>query len=151
MRIFARNAAGRKPPPESRPNAGPTIRERLASSTMEAISRGSRTAFADLFDRTAGAVAADLAVRLAEPGLRTAILAATYVEVWWLAGCRGDPDPDVTQWIGRILDRRIADSSRFSAIRVYPDSGPGRAELELADLLGRPVDKLWPFPSDRAE
>ncbi|MEU4222202.1 hypothetical protein [Actinoplanes sp. NPDC026623] len=111
---------------------------------MEAISRGSRDAFAVLFDRTAGAIGAELTARLADPEQRVPILAATYVEVWWLAGCRSGAESDVTQWIRRILDRRIVDARRTMGRHVEREPQPGRAELELAGLLGRPVDRFWP-------
>ncbi|MFD1364356.1 hypothetical protein [Actinoplanes sichuanensis] len=111
---------------------------------MEAISRGSHQAFAALVDRTAEILAADLTARLTEPRQRTAILAATYVEVWWLAGRRSDADADVKQWIGRILERRIADSCRVPTGRAHHEPGHSRAEHELADLLDRPIDDLWP-------
>ncbi|WP_436523624.1 hypothetical protein [Actinoplanes sp. HUAS TT8] len=131
MSVFARDRTDRKPPTELR------LDDSSPSPTMEAISRGSHEAFAVLFDRTCAAVAADLTARVAEPRRRTAILAATYVEVWWLAGCRSDADADETQWIRSILDRRVTEPHR-------PEAGPGRAERELADLLGRPVEELWP-------
>jgi hypothetical protein len=124
----------------------------LGWSLMEAISGGSQEAFVLLFDRTADAIAAELAARLPEPGQRLPIFAATYVEAWWLAGCRGTV-PDVTHWLKRILDRRIADAHLTAAHgvdgklppgRVDGKLPPGRAELELADLLGRPIALLWP-------
>ncbi|MEU8241095.1 hypothetical protein AB0C07_22860 [Actinoplanes missouriensis] len=111
---------------------------------MEAISRGSHQAFAGLVDRTAKILAADLTARLREPRQRTAILAATYVEVWWLAGCRSDADADLAQWISRILERRIADSCRVPTDQAHHQPRHSRAEHELAGLLDRPIDDLWP-------
>ncbi|MEV0902744.1 hypothetical protein [Actinoplanes sp. NPDC049802] len=144
MRIFTRKAAGPITPAELPPNADPTAEKHLESTAMEAISRGSQQAFAGLFDRTAKTLAADLAARLTEPRQQTAVLAATYVEVWWLAGCRSNADADVTQWISRILERRIADSYRAPTDQAHHEPGHSRAEHELAGLLDRPIDGLWP-------
>lgn len=144
MRIFACNAASRKAPPGALAGAGPPTDENLEPSIMEAISQGSLEAFVMLVDRTAGAVGAELTARLPDPEQRVPIFAATYVEVWWLAGCRSGAEPDVTHWIRRILDRRIADAHRDTGRQVETEPRPGRAELELAGLLGRPIDRLWP-------
>jgi hypothetical protein len=144
MHNVARGAAGPMTPTGLSPGADPTAGENLDSSLMEAISRGSHEAFAALFDRTAKTFAADLTARLPEPRLRIAILAATYVEVWWLAGCRSGAKADVPQWINHILARRISDLHRALAGQVHPEPGHSRAELELADLLGRPIGDLWP-------
>ncbi len=124
--------------------AEPPAGEDHERSMMEGISRGSRQAFATLFDRTSAIIDAELTARLRDPGQRAAILAAAYLEVWWLAGCHSGPEPDVTQWIRRILDRRVAEEHRAMAHRVQAESRPGHAELELAHLLGRPLGLVWP-------
>jgi DNA-directed RNA polymerase specialized sigma24 family protein len=108
---------------------------------MEAISRGSHQAFAELFDRTARTLAADLTARVAQPRQRTAILAATYVEVWWLAGCRSDADADVVQWICRILERRIADSYRGP--RDEGDQEPGHSRAGSSSREAVPVSQPY--------
>ena len=121
--------------------------------TVAAISRGSREAFASLFDRTSGAVRAELASRLPDADRAATVFAATYVEVWWLAGRHSGPELDVGEWIRQILHRRIADADPVGRrqSRTPPptweraaDLRPSCAELELAALLGRPVRRLWP-------
>ena len=138
MRIFGRHAASRQP------LDGAATGEDFERSMMEAVSRGSREAFVVLFDRTAATVGAGLTTRLGDPNKRTAILAATYVEVWWLAGCRSGAESDVSEWIRRILDRRVADADRATAQQADGEPRPGYAERELACLLDRPVERLWP-------
>ena len=127
-----------------------TVRDQL---TVAAISQGSREAFASLFDRTSGAVRAELALRFADPDRAAVVFAATYVEVWWLAGCHSGTEIDAGRWISRILQRRIADLEPIARrqSRTPPptsesaaDLRPSCAELELAALLGRPVRRLWP-------
>jgi len=122
-------------------------------STVAAISRGSRDAFTLLFDRTAGAVRAELASRLPDPDRAATVFASTYVEVWWLAGCHSDPGLDAAEWIRHILRRRVADLDGARRQSRRPpttsesaaDPRPSCAELELAALLGRPVAGLWPL------
>ncbi|GIF01312.1 hypothetical protein [Paractinoplanes rishiriensis] len=115
--------------------------------TVAAISRGSRDAFILLFDRTSGAVRAEIASRL-DADRSATVFAATYVEVWWLAGCHSGPEIDAMEWIKNILRRRLADAdldTRQQASNSDPAPGlrPSCAELELAFLLGRPVTR-WP-------
>ena len=121
--------------------------------TVAAISRGSREAFASLFDRASGAVWAELAVRLPDADRAATVFAATFVEVWWLAGCHSGPELDAAEWIRRILHRRIADAGPVGwrqsrtpppASEAAADLRPSCAELELAALLGRPVGRLRP-------
>ena len=111
---------------------------------VEAIARGDRTALAVLCDRTAAAVGADLTARVPAAEQRVPILAATYVEVWWLARCGAGAHPDVTHWLGRIVGRRVADAHRAAGPPVLPEPRPCCAERELAGLLNRQVDRLWP-------
>ena len=85
-----------------------------------------------LFDRTAGTIRTELTARLPDAKQRVPILAATYVEVWWLAGCHRGAEFDVTHWIRGILDRRIADAHRATGRQVEGDPRPSRSELELA-------------------
>ena len=144
MRIFARIVAPPTAPPGVPAGAGPPTDENVEPSMVEAISRGSQEALVMLFDRTAGIICAELTARVADPEQRVPILAATYVEVWWLAGCHRGAEPDVTHWIRAILDRRIADAHRATGRQVDGEPRPGRSELELAGLLGRPIDRLWP-------
>jgi DNA-directed RNA polymerase specialized sigma24 family protein len=118
---------------------------------VEAISRGSREAFVMLFDSTSGALRAELTSWLPDAERAVAVFAATYVEVWWLAGCHGRSDIDVTDWLRWILHRRITDVCRNGGPHPPPttsntgvDRWPGYAALELAALLGRSVERVWP-------
>ena len=121
--------------------------------TIAAISRGSREAFVALFDRTSVAIRAELALGLPDVDEARPVFAATYVEVWWLAGCHSGPEVDAMEWIRRILHRRIAEVDRnvkqrsrtpAAASNVAVDPRPNCAELELAALLRRPVGRWQP-------
>jgi hypothetical protein len=112
---------------------------------LELISRGNVPAFVALFDRTSEAVRSQLAADLTETGLIRRVLAASYVEVWWLAGCHRAPDVDVIGWIAGIARRRTSE-----AVRVPADAAlgprPTYAELEIVALLRRPLDRLLTAP-----
>ena len=115
------------------------------STLIELISRGSVPAFVELFERTAEAARAELAGDLPGTARRGEILAASYVEVWWLAGCRRTAEVDAAGWVAGIVRRRIDEArgmSRPGAHAASQGSRPSHAELEIAALLGRPVDDL---------
>jgi hypothetical protein len=127
----------------SRPSAAFEIpREDGDASLMSAISRGSASAFAELYDRTSPAVRTAVAALSPDAGQRDEVIAASYLEVWWLAGCHTGHDLDAVEWITGIARRRIVDAG----IGGRPSSGggtsPGYARLELAALLRRPADEL---------
>jgi hypothetical protein len=111
---------------------------------MERISRGDRDAFGTLFDRTADRVRDRLRAWPDEPDWVATVFAATYVEVWWLAGCHSGPDVDVVAWIDHIVERRIAEDRRPPFPEGAPEPRPRYVVLELAELLGRSVDTLRP-------
>jgi hypothetical protein len=110
------------------------------------IAHDDRSAFVELFDQCSGLVVAELQKQVSDRDLVAGILAGTFVEVWWLAGCHVDPDTDVMRWLGEIVRRRVADSRPAAASSGDP-AGPGPnlispawtqgIEVELAGLLGR--------------
>ncbi|MFI5889633.1 hypothetical protein ACIA5D_05875 [Actinoplanes sp. NPDC051513] len=121
--------------------------EQCSDSTLvDWISRGSVAAFVALFDRTSSATRDELMARLPGAGQVSQVLAASYVEVWWLAGCRHTPEADITSWIIDIARRRAAEASRRTPWRGEHDAWagprPSYAELEVATLLRRPVDRF---------
>lgn len=125
------------------------LEEAIHSTLVELISAGSRVAFAALFDRTAETVCARITPDIPSHVRRGEILAATYVEVWWLAGCRRVPaETDVMGWIVGIARRRLDDTARGRSELRTPElvdgSRPTYAELEVAALLRRPVGDLLP-------
>lgn len=85
----------------------------------------------------------ELRRRPIDDGRREDVLAASYLEVWWLAGRHTDPF-DIVEWIVGIARRRLPDAC------LGPDSPtapvktggpvPGYASQELAAMLHRTVD-----------
>jgi DNA-directed RNA polymerase specialized sigma24 family protein len=105
---------------------------------LESVSQGSVPAFRALVERTSMAVSAVLADLVSDREGRDEILAATYLEVWWLAGCHIQPDVDATNWIVGIARRRAAEShADLVPDRERPRTG--YAQLEFATLLRRPA------------
>jgi hypothetical protein len=110
------------------------------------IAHDDRSAFVELFDQCSGLVVDDLQERVPDRHRVAGILAGTFVEVWWLAGCHMDPDTDVMRWLGEIVQRRVKDS-RPAAPSLSDPAVPGPnlispawtqgIEVELAGLLGR--------------
>lgn len=137
--------AVRPDPDRPRPaEAARTDLHRATDSTLiSLISRGSVPALATLVDRTSDAIRAELAAEPACATRASELLAATYLEVWWLAGCHPTREADSTAWIIGIARRRITEASRGAAQRTTTESPrPGYAELEIATLLRRPIDQL---------
>ncbi|MEV4277017.1 hypothetical protein [Actinoplanes xinjiangensis] len=115
---------------------------------IDAVSRGSTPAFIELFDRTTATIRTVVAALPLGAAQRDEILAASYLEVWWLAGCHTDPDMDAIEWITGIVRRRFAElrigGESLSEPRSAGGSPHGYARPELAALLHRPVDELMP-------
>lgn len=126
--------------------------EESDASLLEAVSRGSVPAFEELFTRTSGPVRAVLATLAVDAGQVAEILAASYVEVWWLAGCHTEPGVDAVGWITGIARRRAAEAGNAPA----QASPYGYARLELAALLRHPVGissqagQVWQVGDDQA-
>jgi hypothetical protein len=86
----------------------------------------------------------DLHAQTSDPRRVAAVVAGTFVEVWWLAGRHIDPDADVMVWIDGIVQRRVADSRPAgSSATISPSPGRGSlgepwaqgVHVELANLL----------------
>lgn len=107
---------------------------------VQRIAADDRNAFAELFDRVSGPLSSGLRSQVPDPVRAAGIVAGTFVEVWWLAGCHVAADTDVLAWINEIVRRRVADSR--SPGPGAPDSAAHTAlwaqhsELELAELRG---------------
>lgn len=125
------------------------------AALVELISGGSVPAFVTLVARTSESARAELAEHLPGAGRAGEVLAASYLEVWWLAGCHRAPDVGVADWIIGIVRRRIADTCRMSPchgeLPAVDDPRPSYAELEFAALLRRPVNSAVRAASARAD
>ncbi len=68
------------------------------------------------------------------------VVAATFVEVWWLAGCHVGPDTDVMTWINGIAARRdaerLAPALVVLPVRAVEPDRLGRLDIRRRDRLG---------------
>jgi hypothetical protein len=96
---------------------------------VDRIARKDRSALADL--RVAmGPTALEQACKtLSNPADLSAVLCATFEEIWWLARFHTSANTDVRAWIVDIVARRVADRAR---------TDPGR---DLAAGLGMVNDQ----------
>lgn len=128
------------PGPAEQPSATDISDETSEAVLLKAVSRGSVPAFLALVDRTSPAVRAVLAGHL--PGdWEDELLAASYLEVWWLAGCHNEPGAGVTAWIAGIARRQAAEIRTGTT----PNSGrsrPDHARQEFAALFHRPISAV---------
>jgi len=110
-------------PPRGPASSGPRGPERVRW-LIRRIADDDRDAFAELFDLCSGPVSSGLRDQVSDRHRAAGILAGTFTEVWWLAGCHVDPDTDVMAWIDEIVQRRVADS-RPAAPSVADPTSPG--------------------------
>jgi RNA polymerase sigma-70 factor, ECF subfamily len=111
-----------------------------------------QTAFEVLYDAMFGQVRGQALAALSSGNAADAVVAATFLQVWWLAPLYDPSDADVPAWISEIAAGRIADrrrdavSTQSSAdadgLQRSPWSGLSGAYDEtvamvLAGLLGR--------------
>jgi DNA-directed RNA polymerase specialized sigma24 family protein len=79
---------------------------------LRRVARVDRTAFALLYDAMSGQVRRQAAAALASSDAVDAVVAATFLQVWWLAPLYRPDDIDVPAWISGIAASRIADHQR---------------------------------------
>ena len=109
------------------------------------IARRDHAAFTALYDDTFNCLRDGLDLRLGDTAWADGVLAATYVEIWWLAGGHTHPASDAVAWMNEIVERRVAEGPPVS---WCAETGRGRladlrtwyAKAELAGLLRRPID-----------
>jgi hypothetical protein len=138
MRIPVQASGSRKQRSADGPPLQPDVSPERLQWLIRRISDDDRDAFVELFDHLSPRLLDALRSRLSSPCLAAAIVTATFVEVWWLAGCHAGRDSDVVAWIDRIAQRRVGEgppaTTDVSSLRNRC------AELELAALLGRSAD-----------
>jgi DNA-directed RNA polymerase specialized sigma24 family protein len=76
---------------------------------LRRIAAVDRTAFVLLYDAMSGQVRRQVAAALASGDAVDAVVAATFLQIWWLAPLYRPDDADVPAWISGIAASRIAD------------------------------------------
>ena len=128
--------------------------ERLDEQSMARLLRrvtaSDRTAFVTLYEALSSQVRKQALAALSSGSAADAVVAATFLQIWWLAPLHSPDDADVPAWITAIAAGRIADRRRNSAPTPADADGQQRSpwsELSsayddtvavvLAGLLGR--------------
>lgn len=113
------------------------------------IAAGDHAALAELYDLLSGDVRSQAQVSFADSRDVDVVVAATFLQVWWLAALHDGNEDDVRGWIARIASGRVADRHRntvFSAPAGHQSKAPLAAlssaydetlSLVLASLLER--------------
>ena len=90
-------------------------------------------AFADLYDALSPQLHGEIRSAWTSPFLATAIVAATFVEVWTLARFHSGPGDDVEVWITDIAARRTCDR-QFGEHGCAHDEGAAGAVVSPREL-----------------
>jgi DNA-directed RNA polymerase specialized sigma24 family protein len=79
------------------------------------VAQADRDAFTRMYETLSPAVITSLRGALLNPADVTAVAAATFIEVWWLARHHTDRATDVYAWVIGIATRRTSEHLRSSA------------------------------------
>ena len=94
-----------------------TLLHRVACADCSALAQLSRIVSTD--------IRVHVEQTLSDPGDVDAVMAATFVEVWWLARGHRASHPDVRAWIQAIASRRIGERNRNGA-------GPATSPIDIS-------------------
>jgi hypothetical protein len=96
------------------------------------------SAIAELYRIVSADIRAQVEQTVPDPGDVNAVMAATFVEVWWLARGHAASHPDVRAWIRAIASRRSSERTRSGA-------GAGASPIDISgshatcDAIASPV------------
>jgi DNA-directed RNA polymerase specialized sigma24 family protein len=100
---------------------------------MRRVAASDRTAFVALYDAMSGHVREQAMAELSARDIVEAVVAATFLQVWWLAPLYYADDADGPAWISAIAAGRIADRRR-NAVFTPVVAGPARQGLPWSVL-----------------
>jgi DNA-directed RNA polymerase specialized sigma24 family protein len=92
---------------------------------LHRVAGADRSALAELYRIVSADVRVQVEHTLPDPGDVDAVMAATFVEVWWLARGHAGSHLDVRVWIRAIASRRAGDRHRNNAAGGSPDHVSG--------------------------
>lgn len=132
--------------------AGDRVDELPMARLLRRVAASDQKAFVMLYDAMSGHVRRQALAELSSANAADAVVAATFLQVWWLAPLHNPDDADVPAWItaiaaGRIADRRRnpapapsaadADGQQRSPWSVLSSAYDDTVAVVLAGLLGR--------------
>ena len=88
---------------------------RVLHTLLHRVAAADRSALAELYRIVSADVRAQVEQTLPDPGDVDAVMAATFVEVWWLSRGHAASHPDVRAWIRAIAIRRAGERDRNNA------------------------------------
>lgn len=88
---------------------------RVLNTLLHRVAGTDRSALAELYRIVSADVRVQVEQILPDPGDVDAVIAATFVEVWWLARGHAASHPDVWVWIRAIAARRAGERDRNNA------------------------------------
>jgi len=88
---------------------------RVLDTLLHRVACADGSALADLYRIVSADIRVQVEQTLPDPGDVNAVMAATFVEVWWLARGHAASHPDVRAWIQAIASRRTGERNRNGA------------------------------------
>lgn len=127
------------------------VEEEPMTQLVRRIAASDKSAFAVLYDAMSSQVRGQALAALSSGDAVDAVVAATFLQVWWLAPLYNPDRADVATWISAVAAERIADRRRHapapsaadvdaqqrSPWSVLSSAYDETVAVVLADLLGR--------------
>ena len=88
---------------------------RVLDTLLHRVANADQPALAELYRMVSTDIRVQVEQTLSDPGDVDAVMAATFVEVWWLARGHAASHPDVRAWIRSIATRRACERHRANA------------------------------------
>jgi len=103
---------------------------------LRRVAASDRTAFVLLYDAMSSQVRQQALAALPAGNAVDAVVAATFLQVWWLAPLYNPHDSDVPAWISAIASGRIADRQRNAVFTPPAVDVPAQQRLPWSVLSG---------------
>ena len=128
---------------------------RVLDTLLHRVACADCSALAELYRIVSADIRVQVEKTVPDPGDVNAVIAATFVEVWWLARGHAASHPDVRAWIQAIASRRSSDRNRggagagasptdISGSRVTCDAIASRVQDETTALMYAALVNGWP-------
>ncbi|WP_162906951.1 hypothetical protein [Allorhizocola rhizosphaerae] len=106
------------------------------SQLLRRVGAADRTAFAVLYDAASGQVRGQAQAALSAGEAVDAVVAATFLQIWWLAPLYNPDESDAPAWISAIAAARIADRRRHTVPAPSADDADAQRRPPWSDLSG---------------
>jgi hypothetical protein len=128
---------------------------RVLDMLLQRVASADRSALAELYRIVSADIRVQVGQTLSDPGDVNAVMAATFVEVWWLARVHRASHPDVRAWIQAIASRRTSERNRngagtgalpndISRSRMMCNAIASHVQDETTTMMYAALIKGWP-------